>query len=261
LPTDPDIRRLRGTVRNVLGEAAVLYWVLKWILIGPWLRLLWRPRVDGLENIPENGPAILASNHVAFVDSVFLPLMVHRPIRFMAKQEYFTRKGLKGALMRVFFTTIGCVPVDRAGGRAARAALDAGKRVLDEGNLWGMYPEGTRSPDGQLYRGKTGVARLALESGVPVIPCAMVNFYEIQPPGRKLPRITQVHMRIGKPLDFSRYAGMAGDRFVERSVTDEIMYNLMELSGQEYVDVYAAKVKTAKPTPAPPSEQDKATAA
>ncbi len=227
----------------------MLYWVLKWIVLGPWLRVLWRPRVDGLDNIPGTGPAILASNHVAFIDSVFLPLMVHRPIRFMAKSEYFTRKGIKGRLMRLFFTTIGCVPVDRSGGRAARAALDAGKRVLDDGELWGMYPEGTRSPDGQLYRGKTGVARLALESGVPVIPCAMVNFHEIQPPGTKLPRITQVHMVIGEPLDFSRYAGMAGDRFVERSVTDEIMYNLMELSGQEYVDVYAAKVKAEKTKP------------
>jgi 1-acyl-sn-glycerol-3-phosphate acyltransferase len=224
----------------------VLYWVLKWIVIGPWLRLLWRPNVEGLDNIPATGPAILASNHVAFIDSVFLPLMVHRQIRFMAKKEYFTGKGLKGWLSRLFFTTIGCVPVDRAGGRAARAALDAGKRVLEEGGLWGIYPEGTRSPDGQLYRGKTGVARLALESGVPVIPCAMVNFHEIQPPGHKLPRIKQVQMRIGEPLDFSRYAGMAGDRFVERSVTDEIMYNLMELSGQEYVDVYAAKVKAEK---------------
>ncbi|MEV0838887.1 lysophospholipid acyltransferase family protein [Actinocatenispora sera] len=222
----------------------MLYWVLKWILIGPWLRVLWRPKVEGLEHVPATGPAILASNHVAFIDSVFLPLMVHRPIRFMAKSEYFTGKGLKGWLSRLFFTTIGCVPVDRAGGRAARAALDAGKQVLEEGKLWGMYPEGTRSPDGQLYRGKTGVARLALESGVPVIPCAMVNFHEIQPAGAKLPRLNKrVHMRIGAPLDFSRYAGMAGDRFVERSVTDEIMYNLMELSGQEYVDVYAAKVK------------------
>jgi 1-acyl-sn-glycerol-3-phosphate acyltransferase len=236
----------------------VLYWVLKWILIGPWLRLLWRPRVEGLDNIPETGPAILASNHVAFVDSVFLPLVVHRPIRFMAKSEYFTGKGLKGWLSKVFFTTIGCVPVDRRGGRAARAALDAGKGVLDEGKLWGMYPEGTRSPDGQLYRGKTGVARLALETGVPVIPCAMVNFHEIQPPGRKLPRIAPVHIRIGKPLDFSRYAGMAGDRFVERSVTDEIMYNLMELSGQEYVDVYAAKIKD---TPVPHAVEPKADAA
>ncbi|HEY3503876.1 MAG TPA: lysophospholipid acyltransferase family protein [Actinocatenispora sp.] len=225
----------------------MLYWVLKWIIIGPWLRILWRPKVEGLDNIPPTGPAILASNHVAFIDSVFLPLMVHRPIRFMAKSEYFTGKGLKGWLSRVFFTTIGCVPVDRKGGRAARAALDAGKKVLDEGRLWGMYPEGTRSPDGQLYRGKTGVARLALESGVPVIPCAMVNFHEVQPPGHKLPRIKRVHMRIGEPLDFSRYAGMAGDRFVERSVTDEIMYNLMNLSGQEYVDVYATKVKNAPP--------------
>jgi len=138
----------------------------------------------------------------------------------------------------------GQVPVDRSGGRASEAALRTGLRVLGEGNLLGIYPEGTRSGDGRLYRGKTGVARMALEAAVPVIPCAMVNTHIIQPPGRVRPRIMRVKIRIGAPLDFSRYEGMSGDRFVLRSMTDEIMYELMQLSGQEYVDMYAAKAKS-----------------
>lgn len=231
----------------------MIYWVLKYLVLGPVLRLVWRPRVEGRTNIPAEGPAILASNHLSFSDSIFLPLVVRRPIFFMAKKEYFTGKGLRGLFSRLFFTGVGAVPVDRSGGRAARAALDAAKRVLSEGKLWGIYPEGTRSPDGRLYRGKTGVARLSLECGVPVIPVAMMNTDEIQPIGKLLPRLKRVRIRIGKPLDFSRYAGLAGDRFVERSVTDELMYELMELSGQEYVDVYAQKVKALpQPEPVPP---------
>lgn len=229
----------------------MLYWVLKYLVLGPVLRLVWRPRVEGRENIPAEGPAILASNHLSFSDSIFLPLVVSRPIYFMAKMEYFTGKGLRGWFNRRFFTGVGAVPVDRSGGRAARAALDAAKRVLSGGKLWGIYPEGTRSPDGRLYRGKTGVARLSLECGVPVIPVAMLNTDEIQPIGKLLPRLKRVRIRIGKPLDFSRYAGLAGDRFVERSVTDELMYELMELTGQEYVDVYAQKIKSI-PAPVPP---------
>jgi 1-acyl-sn-glycerol-3-phosphate acyltransferase len=221
----------------------VLYWVLKYFLLGPWLRLIFRPLVEGGEHIPDEGPAIIASNHLSFSDSIFMPLMVKRKVTFVAKAEYFTGKGLKGFLVRMFFVGTGTIPVDRSGGRAAQAALDTGMRVLREGNLFGIYPEGTRSPDGRLYRGKTGVARLALESGAPVIPVAMLNADEIQPPGKVLPRIRRVRIRFGRPLDFSRYSGMAGDRFVERAVTDEIMYELMELSGREYVDIYAQKVK------------------
>jgi 1-acyl-sn-glycerol-3-phosphate acyltransferase len=222
----------------------VLYWVLKYIVLGPWLKLIFRPLVEGGEHVPQDGPAIIASNHLSFSDSIFMPLMVKRKVTFVAKAEYFTGKGLKGFLIRMFFVGTGTIPVDRSGGRAAQAALDTGLRVLREGNLFGIYPEGTRSPDGRLYRGKTGVARLALDSGAQVIPVAMLNADKIQPPGKVLPKIGRVRIRFGRPLDFARYAGLAGDRFVERAVTDEIMYELMELSGREYVDIYAQKVKS-----------------
>jgi 1-acyl-sn-glycerol-3-phosphate acyltransferase len=220
----------------------VWYWIVKAILT-PILRTFFRPKVEGLENVPAEGAAILASNHLSFSDSIFLPLMVPRRVTFLAKSDYFTARGLKGRLKAGFFRGVGQLPVDRSGGRASQAALEAGLKVLSGGNLLGIYPEGTRSPDGRLYRGKTGVARMALEAGVPVIPCAMVNTFEIQPPGKVLPKVMPVVMRIGKPLDFSRYAGMADDRFVLRSMTDEIMYELMILSGQEYVDTYATKAK------------------
>jgi len=172
-----------------------------------------------------------------------MPLMVKRKVTVVAKAEYFTGRGLKGFLTKWFFVGTGTIPVDRSGGRAAQAAIDTGLRVLREGRLFGIYPEGTRSPDGRLYRGKTGVARLALESGAPVVPVVMLNSDEIQPTGQILPRVKRVRIRFGAPIDFSRYTGMAGDRFIERAVTDEIMYELMELSGREYVDVYAQKIK------------------
>ena len=225
----------------------MLYNLLKYVFLGPWLRLIFRPQVEGREHVPATGPAIIASNHLSFSDSIFMPLMVKRRVTFVAKSEYFTGKGLKGWLTKMFFIGTGTIPVDRSGGRAAQAAIETGLRVLREGNVFGIYPEGTRSPDGRLYRGKTGVARLALESGAPVIPVVMLNADEIQPPGKILPKVKQVKIRFGAPLDFSRYRGMAGDRFIERAVTDEIMYELMELSGREYVDVYAQKVKAGKP--------------
>ncbi|MBI3685807.1 MAG: 1-acyl-sn-glycerol-3-phosphate acyltransferase [Actinobacteria bacterium] len=222
------------------------YWIFKHLLIGPWLRLLFRITVEGEEHIPRSGAAILAGNHLSFSDSFFTPLRVHRRMTFLAKAEYFTGTGPKGVLSRWFFSSAGQVAIDRTSGSAARDALETGKRVLQQGKLLGIYPEGTRSPDGRLYRGKTGVARMALESGAPVIPVAMIGSDTVQPPGKLLPKFGgRITIRFGRPLDFSRYEGMAGDRFVERSVTDEIMYELMSLSGQEYVDVYAAKVKTA----------------
>jgi 1-acyl-sn-glycerol-3-phosphate acyltransferase len=224
----------------------LLYWLMKYVLVGPWLRLLYRPWVQGMENIPEDGPAILASNHLSFSDSIFLPLMVDRHITFLAKSDYFTGRSLKGRLIAWFFGAVGQVPVDRTGGRASEAAITTGLRVLGEGSLLGIYPEGTRSPDGCLYRGRTGVARMALESQVPVIPVAMINTRHIQPPGKVIPRIARVGIRIGEPLDFSRYEGMEDDRFVLRSVTDELMYELMELSGQEYVDIYATRAKVTR---------------
>ncbi|PZG02817.1 1-acyl-sn-glycerol-3-phosphate acyltransferase [Micromonospora craterilacus] len=227
----------------------MLYWLLKYVILGPLLRLIFRPQVEGLHHVPATGPVILASNHLSFSDSIFTPLIVPRKVTFVAKAEYFTGKGIKGWLTKMFFTGTGTIPVDRSGGKAARAALDTQLTVLRAGGIAGIYPEGTRSPDGRLYRGKTGVARLALESGAPVVPVVMLNLDEIQPPGTIIPKLERVRIRFGPPLDFSRYAGLAGDRFVERAVTDEIMYELMELSGREYVDVYAQKLKTQPPAP------------
>jgi 1-acyl-sn-glycerol-3-phosphate acyltransferase len=222
----------------------MFYWLAKFVFIGPLLRALWRPWTQGLDNVPTDGPAIIASNHLSFSDSFFMPVMVPRKVTFLAKAEYFTTPGIKGFFSRMFMSGVGQVPIDRSDADASRAALNTGVRVLHGGNLLGIYPEGTRSPDGRLYRGKTGVARMALESGAVVIPCAMVNTEVIQPPGRLIPKFRpRPGVRFGKPLDFSRYEGMSGDRFVERSITDEIMYELMQLSGQEYVDKYAASVK------------------
>jgi len=221
----------------------VLYWFLKYVLVGPWLRVLFRPWVEGLENVPDKGAAILASNHLSFSDSFFLPLVVPRHITFLAKSDYFTGRGVKGWFTKAFFAGVGQVPVDRSGGRASEAALRTGMRILGEGSLLGIYPEGTRSPNGTLYRGKTGLARMAMESEVLILPVAMINTYEIQPPGALRPRLRRVGVRIGKPLDFSRYEGLSNDRFVLRSITDEVMYELMSLSGQEYVDMYATRAK------------------
>jgi 1-acyl-sn-glycerol-3-phosphate acyltransferase len=221
----------------------VLYWWCKYVLLGPVLRLFCRPTIEGAENVPERGGAILASNHLAVADSFFLPLLVPRRITFLAKREYFTQPGIVGRLKKIFFTGVGQVPIDRSGGSAAQDAMDTGVRLLRAGNLLGIYPEGTRSPDGRLYKGKTGVARMALEAAVQVVPVAMIGTDRVNPIGSKMWRPRKVHIRIGAPLDFARYAGMAGDRFIERSMTDEIMYALMELSGQTYVDMYAASVK------------------
>jgi 1-acyl-sn-glycerol-3-phosphate acyltransferase len=221
----------------------LFYWFLKVIVLGPILKTLFRPWVKGLEHVPETGGAIFASNHLSFSDSVFLPLMVPRRITFLAKADYFTGRGVKGRTTAAFFKGIGQLPVDRSGGKAGEAALRTGLRVLRRGDCLGIYPEGTRSPDGRLYRGKTGVARMALEGKVPVVPVVMIGTREVQPIGKKVPNIKRVGIVIGKPLDFSRYEGMEGDRFVLRSITDEIMYEVMKLSGQEYADVYASSVK------------------
>jgi 1-acyl-sn-glycerol-3-phosphate acyltransferase len=225
------------------GRITVLYRLLKWVLLGPLLKALWPTKVTGAENVPATGGAILASNHLAVADSFFMPLRVRRRVTFPAKSEYFTEKGVKGRLKKWFFTGVGQIPIDRSGGTAAQAALDTATRLLREGNLLGIYPEGTRSPDGRLHKGKTGVARIALEAGVPVIPVAMIGTEKVNPIGSKTWRPRRLEIHFGKPLDFSRYQGLQGDRFVERSITDEIMYALMELSGQEYVDIYAARAK------------------
>jgi 1-acyl-sn-glycerol-3-phosphate acyltransferase len=221
----------------------LFYWVAK-VVLWPFLQLVFRPWAEGTENVPRSGPAILASNHLSFSDHFFAPLPLPRKVVFLAKSEYFTGRGLKGLISRAFFSGVGQIPVDRSGGEASERALNTGLRVLAEGELLGIYPEGTRTPDGRLYKGKTGVARLALEARVPVIPTAMVGGFEFQPPGQIMPRLRiRPGVRFGRPLDFSRYYGMARDRVVLRAVTDEIMYELMKLSGQEYVDEYAAKGK------------------
>jgi 1-acyl-sn-glycerol-3-phosphate acyltransferase len=221
----------------------VLYWLMKWVFLGPLMRLAFRPEVRGAENLPRSGGALVASNHLAVLDSFVLPLMVPRRMAFPAKSEYFTTPGVVGTLQRWFFRGMGQVPIERGNGRAARAALDTGIGVLREGRLFGIYPEGTRSPDGRLYKGRTGVARMALEARVPVVPVAMVGTDRANPVGSRFWRPVKIRIVIGRPLDFSRYFDIADDRQVERAITDEVMYALMELSGQEYVDVYATKAK------------------
>jgi 1-acyl-sn-glycerol-3-phosphate acyltransferase len=219
------------------------YFILKTFILGPLLRFIFRPWTRGVENVPTTGAAILASNHLSFSDSIFLPLQCPRPVVFLAKSEYFTGKGIKGFFVKLFFKSTGQLPIDRSGGKASEAALNTGLGVLEQGQLLGIYPEGTRSPDGRLYRGRTGIARMALEAKVPVIPVAMIDTEKVQPIGTRFPRVRRVGIVYGKPLDFSRFVGMEGDRIVLRAVTDEIMYELMRISGQEYVDQYASTVK------------------
>ncbi|MBO8200457.1 1-acyl-sn-glycerol-3-phosphate acyltransferase [Streptomyces smyrnaeus] len=224
----------------------MFYYVLKYVLLGPLLRLVFRPRIEGLENVPDEGPAIVAGNHLSFSDHFVMPAILKRRITFLAKAEYFTGPGLKGRLTAAFFHSVGQIPVDRSGKGAGQAAIDEGLGVLRKGELLGIYPEGTRSHDGRLYKGRVGVAAMALGAGVKVIPCAMVGTFELQPPGRKVPRMGRVTIRFGKPLDFSRFAGMEHERTVLRAVTDEIIHEIMQLSGQEYVDMYAPDAKAAQ---------------
>ncbi len=221
----------------------MFYWFLRWIAIGPVLRMVFRPQTEGLEHVPTEGAAIIASNHLSYADWLFMPLTLSRKVTFVAKAEYFTTPGLKGWLQKHFFSGAGQVPIDRSGADAAAGALLSARKVLAAGEIFGIYPEGTRSHDGRLYRGKTGVARLAIEMGVPVIPVAVVGTDIVAPPGKKFGHYVRPLVRYGKPLDFSRYEGLENDRFILRSATDEIMYEIMRLSGQEYVDLYATRAK------------------
>ncbi|MEU9399543.1 lysophospholipid acyltransferase family protein [Streptomyces sp. NPDC048242] len=221
----------------------MFYNLLKYVLLGPLLRVVFRPRIEGLENVPAEGAAIVAGNHLSFSDHFLMPAILKRRITFLAKAEYFTGPGIKGRLTAFFFRSAGQIPVDRSGKEAGQAAIREGLKVLGRGELLGIYPEGTRSHDGRLYKGKVGVAVMALKAGVPVVPCAMIGTFEAQPPGRKIPRLRPVAIRFGEPMDFSRFAGMEGERAVLRAVTDEIVYEILALSGQEYVDEYAAVVK------------------
>jgi 1-acyl-sn-glycerol-3-phosphate acyltransferase len=202
--------------------------------------ILFRPKVKGLRNVPGTGPVIIASNHLSFSDSIFMPLVVPRKVTFLAKSEYFTSPGPKGLLKKLTFIALGQVPVDRSGGRRSEAALITGLKVLAEGKCLGIYPEGTRSPDGRLYKGRTGIARLAIESGAPIIPVAMFNTEKIQPTGTVVPKVMRVEMIFGEPMYFE---GDSTDLLYLRDVTDKIMATIQTLSGQEYVDTYATKAK------------------
>lgn len=215
-----------------------MYWLMK-ALLTPFLRFFFRVKVEGLEHIPRSGAAILASNHLSFSDSIFLPLVVRRRLTFVAKAEYFDDP--KTAWL---FRAAGQIPVRREGGSAAQGALDAAREVLERGELFGIYPEGTRSPDGRLHRGHTGVGRLALDCGVPVLAVAMIGTRDLQPIGQVVPRVFMpVKIRISAPMSFERYRDRRSDPRVLRQVTDEIMFELRELSGQEYVDSYASRGK------------------
>jgi len=221
----------------------VFYWWVKNGLLGPLVTTVFRPSITGVVNVPREGAAIIVCNHLSFVDSIFLPLAIPRKMTFLAKSDYFTGKGIRGAIVKWFMTSAGQLPIDRSGGKASEASLNTGLGVLAEGRVLGIYPEGTRSPDGRGYRGRTGVARMVLEAHVPVIPVAVVGTDEVMPLGAKLPKVKKVSVVIGEPMDFSRFEGLENDRFVLRSITDEIVYRINELSGQEYVDVYASTVR------------------
>jgi 1-acyl-sn-glycerol-3-phosphate acyltransferase len=225
------------------GDGKGIYWVLKNVIVGPPVKRIFRPNVIGAENIPETGAAIIASNHLSYSDWIFMPLVLRRRVTFVAKSDYFTGAGIKGRFQRGFFKGTGQVPIDRSGGSASEGAMRAGMKVLERGELFGIYPEGTRSHDGRLYKGRTGVARLALEAKVPVIPCGVIGTDVVAPPGKIVASFASPTVKFGEPLDFSRYEGMESDRLILRAVTDEIMYKIMELSGQEYLDMYATKAK------------------
>lgn len=223
--------------------SSLFYRSAKRFVVGPVVNAVFRPWTKGLDSIPAEGPAILASNHLSFSDSVFIPVAVPRPVRFLAKNDYWNRRGLYGASSRWFFTATGQIPMDRSGGQASQDSLAAGEQALRGGDLLGIYPEGTRSPDGRLYRGKLGMATLALRTGVPVIPMALIGTDKVQPIDRNIPRIRRVGLIIGEPMRFEAYYTNADDRFAQRAVTDEVMSQIQRLSGQEYVDIYAATQK------------------
>jgi 1-acyl-sn-glycerol-3-phosphate acyltransferase len=224
----------------------VLYGFLKHLIIGPLVRLVWRQRVVGLENLPQ-GAAILAGNHISFIDPVFLAVAVPGPISFLAKSDYFTGRGLRGWMVRRFFLGIRQLPIDRSGGFRSERSLDAGLNHLAAGGRLGIYPEGTRSYDGLLHRGRTGVARLALQSGVPVVPVGIVGTDGVMPEGSTLPRVHPVTITFGTPIDMSPWRGSATDQGTLRLVTEQIMKAIAELSGQERSDTYATRRRTVEP--------------
>ena len=211
------------------------------VVAGPFLHAFGRPRATGLENIPASGPALLASNHLSIIDSVYLPLMLSRPVVFPAKAEYFTAKGPVGRLWAAYLRSTNQLAMNRDDTRSATASLEAAAEILRAGELFGFYPEGTRSPDGRLYRGRSGLGWLVLNTGAPVIPIAMSGTRRMMPPG-KLPRPAKIEIKIGKPMEFGHLAGDPPGR-ARRTIADEVMHAIADLSGQEYVHEYASDVK------------------
>lgn len=224
-----------------------LYWMFKNVLIGPFLHVWNRPVMDGVENIPAEGAAIVASTHQSVMDSFFLALTIPRRITFPAKSEYFTAPGLVGRVQRWFFNSIGQIRVDRGAANAGDAVLAATRAVLEKGGVLGIYPEGTRSPDGRIYKGRTGMARIALATGAPIIPLAMIGSREANPIGTWVPRPKKVRLRVGEPIDGRAYVESLGidpdSREAARPLTDHVMAILTDLADQPYVDIYASDVK------------------
>ncbi|MFC4943362.1 lysophospholipid acyltransferase family protein [Pseudonocardia sp. GCM10023141] len=214
-----------------------MHLLVRWLL-APLARLLYRPQVEGADRIPHTGPVIIASNHRAAVDTAVVALTAGRPVSFLGKAEYFVGGSLKGRALASFLTALGYVPVDRTNAKAGLAALHAARTVLDAGGAFAIYPEGTRSLDGRLHRGHTGVATLALGTGAPVVPVALIGTERVQPVGARFPRLHRVTVRYGEPLDFSRYDGLESSSMIRRAVTDEIMDAISMLSEQVYVDQY-----------------------
>lgn len=222
----------------------MLYWLMKYVFVGPFLRLTGRPTFEGRENFPTSGPALIVGNHLSIADWLFMPLVSPRRVTFLAKSDYYTGKGIRGMLSRWFFGGTGQYPIDRTNADAAQAALDAGLEVLGSGELLCMYPEGTRSPDGRLYKGKTGPARLALRAGVPIVPVGVIGTDEYIRADSRWPHPTRIRVRFGEPLDIGPWADRVGDREAEREITDLLMERIRELTGQEYVpDTYGADEK------------------
>ena len=221
----------------------MFYFIFKHVFPGPFMLLLSRPRITGREHIPAEGGLIVAGNHLSVADSFVVPLVIPRKVAFLGKSEYVTGTGLRGRAKAFFFRTIGMIPVDRGAVSAASAAVDVVIENVNEGIAFGIYPEGTRSPDGKLHKGHTGVAKVALATGAPVLPVAVIGTDKLNPVGSTMWRPHRIDIRFGKPLEFSRYDGLAGDRWAERAIVDQIMSAIADLSGQEYVDVYGSSVK------------------
>lgn len=230
------------------GSGRGLYWLLRNIVLGPVLRRVFSPIEEGTQHVPSQGPAIIAANHLSYTDWLFIPLALDRRVTFVAKSDYFTGRGLKAWAQRQFFAGTGQVPIDRSGGSASEAALEAGLRILRRGELFGIFPEGTRSLSGQLYKGRTGVARLAIIAQAPIIPAALIDTNTIAPTGKILSKVMSPTVRFGPPIDVSGFQGQENDRVALRTITDRVMREIQRLGGQEYVDSYAPS-KKAPPTP------------